>query len=120
MEKRYQVFVSSTFADLQDERKKVIQTLLELDCIPAGMELFPATDEDQFEFIKRIIDDCDYYLLIIGGRYGSVTSEGISYTELEYEYALESGLKVIALLHEKPEQIPNGKSEQNPELRIRL
>lgn len=120
MEKRYQVFVSSTFADLQDERKKVIQTLLKLDCIPTGMELFPATDEDQFEFIKRIIDDCDYYLLIIGGRYGSVTSEGISYTELEYEYALERGLKVIALLHEKPEQIPNGKSEQNPELRIRL
>jgi hypothetical protein len=79
------------------------------------MELFPATDEDQFEFIKRIIDD-----LIIGGRYGSVTTEGISYTELEYEYALERGLKAIALLHEKPEQIPNGKSEQNPELRIRL
>ncbi len=120
MEKRYQVFVSSTFADLQDERKKVIQTLLELDCIPAGMELFPATDEDQFEFIKRIIDDCDYYLLIIGGRYGSVTTEGVSYTELEYEYALGCGLKVIALLHEKPEQIPNGKSEQNPDLRIRL
>ncbi|MDD5277369.1 MAG: DUF4062 domain-containing protein [Methylovulum sp.] len=120
MEKRYQVFVSSTYADLQDERKKVIQTLLELDCIPAGMELFPATDEDQFEFIKRIIDDCDYYLLIIGGRYGSVTAEGISYTELEYEYALERGLKVIALLHEKPEQIPFVKSEQNPDLRIRL
>jgi hypothetical protein len=120
LEKRYQVFVSSTYADLQDERKKVIQTLLELDCIPAGMELFPATDEDQFEFIKRIIDDCDYYLLIIGGRYGSVTAEGISYTELEYEYALERGLKVIALLHEKPEQIPFDKSEQNPDLRIRL
>lgn len=120
MEKRYQVFVSSTYADLQDERKKVIQTLLELDCIPAGMELFPATDEDQFEFIKRIIDDCDYYLLIIGGRYGSVTAENISYTELEYEYALERGLKVIALLHEKPEMIPSGKSEQNPDLRVRL
>lgn len=120
LEKRYQVFVSSTYADLEDERKKVIQTLLELDCIPAGMELFPATDEDQFEFIKRIIDDCDYYLLIIGGRYGSVTAEGISYTELEYEYALERGLKVIALLHEKPEQIPFDKSEPNPDLRIRL
>ncbi|MGZ8136693.1 MAG: DUF4062 domain-containing protein [Methylococcaceae bacterium] len=118
--KRYQVFVSSTYADLQDERKKVIQTLLELDCIPAGMELFPATDEDQFEFIKRIIDDCDYYLLIIGGRYGSVTAEGISYTELEYQYARQRGLKVIALLHEKPELIPSGKSEQNPDLRIRL
>jgi hypothetical protein len=57
MEKRYQVFVSSTFVDLKDERQKVMQTLMKMDCIPAGMELFPATDEEQFEFIKRIIDD---------------------------------------------------------------
>ncbi|PPK77417.1 uncharacterized protein DUF4062 [Methylobacter tundripaludum] len=120
MEKRYQVFVSSTFADLEDERKKVIQTLMELDCIPAVMEFFPATDEDQFEFIKRIIDDCDYYLLIIGGKYGSITTQGISYTELEYEYAIERGLKVIALLHENPNQITFDKSEQDQELRARL
>jgi len=63
MDKRYQVFVSSTYADLKDERRRVIQTVMELDCIPVGMELFPAADEEQFEFIKRVIDDCDYYLL---------------------------------------------------------
>jgi len=120
LEKRYQVFVSSTFADLKDERQKVMQTLMKMDCIPAGMELFPATDEEQFEFIKRIIDDCDYYLLIIGGRYGSITAQGISYTEQEYKYALERKLKVIALLHKNPDQIPFDKSEQTPELRVRL
>lgn len=117
MEKRYQVFVSSTYADLKEERQKVIQALMELDCIPAGMELFPAADEEQFEFIKRVIDDCDYYLLIVGGRYGSLTAQGISYTEQEYGYALSRGLKVIALLHEKPDEIPFGKSERDPELR---
>ena len=47
MNKRYQVFVSSTFADLKEERSKVIQTIMELDCIPAGMEIFPAIDEEQ-------------------------------------------------------------------------
>ena len=46
MEKRYQIFVSSTFADLQEERQQVIQALMEMDCIPAGMELFPAADEE--------------------------------------------------------------------------
>lgn len=81
------------------------------------MELFPAADEEQFEFIKRVIDDCDYYLLIVGGRYGSLTAQGISYTEQEYDYALSRGLKVVALLHEKPDEIPFGKSEQDPELR---
>jgi hypothetical protein len=120
LEKRYQVFVSSTYADLKEERQKVIQALMELDCIPAGMELFPAADEEQFEFIKRVIDDCDYYLLIIGGRYGSTTAQGISYTEQEYDYALTRGLKVVALLHENPDEISFGKSEQDPELRSRL
>jgi hypothetical protein len=116
MDKRYQVFVSSTFADLQEERRHVIQTLMEMDCIPSGMELFPAADEEQWEFIKKVIDDCDYYLLIIGGRYGSTTAEGISYTEKEYDYAIEKGIKVIALLHENPDEIIKGKSENDPKL----
>jgi len=120
MDKRYQVFVSSTYADLKEERSKVMQTIMEMDCIPAGMELFPAFDEEQFEFIKRIIDDCDYYLLIIGGRYGSITNEGISYTELEYDYALSLGLKVVAFLHSEPNKISVEKSDLDPALRQRL
>lgn len=117
---RYQVFVSSTFADLQQERREVIQTLMKMSCIPAGMELFPASDEAQLEFIKRVIDECDYYLLIIGGRYGSVTAEGVSYTEKEYDYALERGLRVVALLHESPDDLPVRKSEIDPTARERL
>lgn len=120
MDKRYQVFVSSTYADLQQERKKVIQALMEMDCIPSGMELFPAADEEQWIFIKKVIDDCDYYLLIIGGRYGSITEDGISYTEKEFDYAVEKGIKVIALIHGSPDDIAFGKSEQNPELRKKL
>lgn len=120
MDTRYQVFISSTFADLKDERAKVQQAIMELDCIPAGMEIFPAIDEEQFEFIKRVIDDCDYYLLIIGGRYGSLSSAGISYTEMEYEYAIGRGIKVLAFLHDKPENLPLNKSEQDSESREKL
>ena len=115
MEKRYQVFVSSTYQDLQEERKEVMQALLELDCIPAGMELFPASNEDQWTLIKRVIDDCDYYLLIIGGRYGSCNEEGIGYTEMEFRYALQTGKPIVSFLHETPDSISNGKSEQEPE-----
>ena len=120
MDKRYQVFVSSTYADLQQERQKVIQALMEMDCIPAGMELFPAADEEQWEFIKRVIDDCDYYVLIIGGRYGSLTPKGISYTEKEYDYAMSIGLKVLAFIHDSPDDIPVGKSDIDPVLREKL
>ena len=65
IDKKYQVFVSSTYEDLQMERQEVMHALLELDCIPSGMELFPAANEDQWTLIKGVIDDCDYYLVII-------------------------------------------------------
>jgi Domain of unknown function (DUF4062) len=120
MDKRYQVFVSSTFTDLQDERSNILQTLMKMDCIPAGMELFPAADEEQFEFIKKVIDDCDYYLLIIGGRYGSTTKEGISYTEKEYDYAVSKNMKVIALIHSNPDAILAGKTDKDLNSRKRL
>jgi hypothetical protein len=92
---------------------------MEMDCIPSGMELFPAADEEQWQFIKKVIDDCDYYLLRIGGRYGSTTAEGISYKEKEYDYAIGRDLKVVALLHSSPADIPVGKSETDPALRDR-
>lgn len=120
MDKRYQVFVSSTFADLKNERSKVIQTIMEMACIPAGMEVFPAIDEEQFNFIKRVIDDCDYYILIIGGRYGSLSEDGLSYTEKEFDYAVEKEIKVIAFLHGAPEEIPVGKSDTEPEIKEKL
>lgn len=120
MDKRYQVFVSSTFTDLEQERSAVIQTLMEMDCIPAGMELFPAIDEEQWEFIKKVIDDCDYYLLIIGGRYGTIADDGLSYTEKEFDYAVSKGLKVVVLVHENPEELPLAKSERNEDARSKL
>lgn len=120
MEKKYQVFVSSTYKDLTEERQEVIQALLELDCIPVGMELFPAADDDQWTLIKRLIDDCDYYILIVGGRYGSINAEGISYTQMEYEYALEKQIPIISFLHKNPEAISVGKTEKDPTLQTKL
>jgi hypothetical protein len=120
MEKRYQVFVSSTFRDLEHERQEVMHALLELDCMPSGMELFPAANETQWNLIKKVIDDCDYYVLIIGGRYGSVGPEGISYTEMEYRYALSTQKPTIAFLHRNPGKISADNSEDTPEGKEKL
>lgn len=120
MEKRHQVFVSSTYRDLQDERRQVMQALLELDCIPAGMELFPAADDTQWALIQRVVDDCDYYVVIIGGRYGSTDEEGVSYTEREYDYAVSRNLPVLAFIHAQPEEIVAGKTELEPAARKKL
>lgn len=117
---RHQVFVSSTFTDLIEERAEVIQAIWELDCIPTGMEAFVASNENQWDVIKRVINECDYYVLIIGGRYGSVTEGGVSYTEKEYRYARELGIPVLAFVHGNPEGIPVGKSEKDDRLRSKL
>jgi hypothetical protein len=120
MEKRYQVFVSSTFHDLEVERQEVMHALLELDCMPSGMELFPAANETQWNLIKKVIDDCDYYVLILGGRYGSIGPEGISYTEMEYRYALATGKPTIAFLHRSPGKTTAEKSESSQEGKEKL
>lgn len=121
VEKREQVFVSSTFKDLVEERAAVTQTLLEADCIPAGMEMFPASDTDKFDLIKSVIDLCDYYVVIVGGRYGSVDPEAeLSYTEMEYDYAVESATPVMAFLHGDPGKLPGEKLDLDNQLREKL
>ena len=120
MDKRYQVFISSTYADLLEERKKVIQALLELEYIPAGMELFPSASEDQWTVIKKVIDDCDYYMVIIAGRYGSIGPNGKSYTEMEYRYALNAGKPIIGFLHRKPGDLAASRCEPSEDGKAKL
>ena len=120
MDRRHQVFISSTFADLKDERREIIQSLLEMDCIPSGMEMFPAANEDQMTLIKGVIDQCDYYLVVIGGRYGSMSAEGISYTEQEYDYAVAQGIPVMGFVPGEPDAIPQGKTDKNDEAAQKL
>lgn len=120
MERRHQVFISSTFADLQKERAEIVQALLELDCFPAGMEMFPASTAAAWDLIKGVIDDSDYYCLVIGGRYGSMDAEGLSYTEKEYDYAISIGKPVVAFLHKNPGAIPRDMCEISEEGRLKL
>lgn len=118
MDKRYQVFVSSTFTDLKEERKAIIEGLLNAKYIPAGMEMFAASNDEQFKYIKKIIDTCDYYVLIVGARYGSINpTTGKSFTEQEYDYAVEKGIPVLAFLHSDPYNLPADKrDDKNCEL----
>ena len=120
MEVRHQVFVSSTYEDLREERQEVMHALLELGCIPSGMELFPAANEDQWSTIQSVIDECDYYILILGGRYGSIGPDGVGYTEKEYRYALEQGKPVLSFLHGKPGALSADKTEGTDEGKKKL
>jgi hypothetical protein len=98
-EKKLQVFVSSTYLDLKEERQAAVEAILQAGHIPAGMELFTAGDQSQWTVIKRWIDESDVYLLLLGGRYGSVDPiTEKSYTQLEFEYAVETGKARFSLV----------------------
>lgn len=115
MERRYDVFVSSTYEDLVDERKEITQAILECDCMPVGMEMFPASDLKQWDFIKKVIDKSDIYLVIVAGRYGSVGEDEygkrMSYTEMEFDYALKTNKPILAFLHKDINKLTRDKSE---------
>lgn len=102
MNKKYQIFISSTYKDLIDERNKVRDVILSMYHFPIGMEMFNAADEEQWEIIKETIDSSDYYILVIGKRYGTVIQDGpnagISYTEKEFKYAKSIGVPVLAFI----------------------
>ncbi|QJP95106.1 DUF4062 domain-containing protein [Pseudomonas fluorescens] len=98
MSSKYQIFISSTYVDLKSPRDLVIKAVLEMGHIPVGMEMFSAADEQQWSIIKRQIDQSDYYVVILAHRYGSVTGEGISYTEKEYDYAVSKGIPILGFV----------------------
>lgn len=102
MEKKYQIFISSTYKDLIEARSKVRDAILSMMHFPVGMEMFNAADEEQWEIIQETIDSSDYYVLILGQRYGSViesgSDAGISYTEKEFRYAREKKIPVLVFI----------------------
>lgn len=97
MRSKYQIFVSSTFNDLKEERDLVIKAILEMGHIPVGMEMFSAGDEEQWKLIKKQIDDCDYYVVIVAFRYGSMDGD-VSFTEKEYDYAIQIGVPTLGFI----------------------
>lgn len=124
MERRFDVFVSSTYEDLIEERKEITQAVLECDCMPVGMEMFPASNLEQWEFIKRVIDKADIYLVVIAGKYGTVgrdeSGNRMSYTEMEFNYALASGKPILAFQYKDINNLPRNKVELDEEKREAL
>ena len=86
------------------------------------MEMFSAADEEQWQIISETIDVSDYYVLIVGNRYGSIIQDGedagISYTEKEFRYALKQGIPVLAFVI--ADNTTNHTTEAEPEKLYKL
>lgn len=98
--RKYTVFISSTYEDLKEVREQIVWACLEGGNIPLGMETFPASSDDAWRVIQRAIDIADYYVVIVASKYGTVVEggNGISYTELEFDYAAEKDIPVLGFI----------------------
>ena len=97
--RRYQIFISSTYKDLIDERDAVIKAILKNYHFPIGMEMFHADDQEQWVQIANTIDMSDFYILIMGNCCGTlIENDEISYTRKEYDYARLKGIPVLSFV----------------------
>lgn len=113
-QKKYQVFISSTYTDLVEAREKATKVILDLYHLPVGMEMFSADDDDQWKIITDAIDVSDYYVLILGHRYGSLTNKGISFTEKEFNYAKLKNIPILSFIRHRDTPVSNSDRESNP------
>ena len=121
MDSTYRFYICSTFSDLQEERKAVIDIISRLNQTSVAYEYFPASNEPPFEIAKSFIDSSDYIIMIIGTKYGIPDTEGVSYVEAEYNYAISKNkpiLPFIFYIDDNDESIPIQKSMRDFRKRI--
>lgn len=99
--KKFQIFVSSTYSDLADVRRGVIDSIQRMNHFAVGMEQFSADDDEQWEIIQETIQQTDYYICLIGHRYGSLGPDGLSFTEMEWDYAKKLGIPIMSFVRER-------------------
>lgn len=100
------VYISSTYRDLKDHRKKVIdffsKKTLKDNFILVSMEGYVADDTEPSAECVNDVAACDIYILILANRYGFIKNDPainparLSVTELEYNAAIANNKSVLA------------------------
>ena len=96
--KKHQIFLSSTQRDLIVERLAIISAVMGLGHFAVSMESFGADYQTPWEVVEDKLRDSDYYILVLGDKYGSLDSDGVGFTEKEYDLAQKLGLPTIVHL----------------------
>lgn len=115
----YRFYISSTFLDLKEERKAVIEIISSLNQIPVAYEFSPASNESPFNNAKSFIDSSDYIIMIIGTKYGASDTEGVSYVEAEYNYAISKNKPVLPFIYFVDGAVPIQKNMRDFQERIK-
>jgi Domain of unknown function (DUF4062) len=95
-ERRYEVFISSTFVDLAPIRQLINEATIRCGHVPIGMESFAAGPRD-VDYIRECIEAADIFVILIGARYGSMVKRvGGHFLDFEYAEALRLKKPILA------------------------
>lgn len=85
MKDKLTVFLCSTFADLSDERKKILQAIRKLQLLHDSMDFFGARTDQPIETCLKEVRQGDLLVAVVGHRYGSIVpGREVSFSEAEY------------------------------------
>lgn len=93
------VFLSSTYLDLIEHRKAVVNALRSMDEEVGHMEIFGARDSEATSVSLEELDKCDVLVGVYAYRYGTVPAGAkASVTEQEYLHAMSKKIPVLVFV----------------------
>jgi hypothetical protein len=96
------IYLSSTYADLEEHREAVYKQLRSMKHTVTAMEDDVARDDRPADRCVRDVADSDLYVGLVAWRYGYIPTTGnpesLSVTELEYRAAGEHGITRLVFL----------------------
>ncbi len=99
---RKQIYVSSTFSDLDQHRAYLKLALEKAGYDVECMERYPAFDERPADKCLADVAACDIYVVLVALRYGYVPKDdnpqGKSITEMEYDKAIDAKRPKLAFM----------------------
>lgn len=94
--RKYQVFISSTFRNMEQARKAAIAGVADCHHIPIALENFAPQSMSDLEVIKKAVKECPIYVLILGPTYGAMPpGSDKSYIHIEYELAKKDNREIL-------------------------
>jgi hypothetical protein len=100
------VFISSVVTGFEETRAQAALAVEKMGMHPVLAEGEPASPDASRQTMLAAVRDSDYYLLLLGERYGEPGDSGKSPTEEEYDEACRRNQPVLALVQEGIEMEP--------------
>ncbi|PNE04304.1 hypothetical protein A15D_00083 [Alcanivorax sp. MD8A] len=117
--KRYQVFISATYPDMQGARQALMLPMIEHGMIPTGLDSAAADGNTLLPVIQKLIETSDYFILVVGGRYGHLSPMGLSEIHREYIFAATKRKPIVAFIHDNPDMLEADQREATRDGQVR-